>query len=302
MDMKPQSQWRWEHAIYFFLGGLGAAAYVVGVLGDFAGEDWKPLAKFGFFIAFPCCAAGAGLLLIDLGKMANFMHAWKRPGTSWIARGTIIISLFIFVSFVTLALWITPVTGGLAAVRSLLEVIGLVLAFGVMIYPGFLLGTNRPVAFWSTSMLPAAFLSTALYTGVMGLLLVGAFAAPDAVAGLRVLDKYSIVLILVQLFILLFYVGGAHRVPASRASADLLLTGAHANLFWFGVIAVGMVVPLGLQMINILSNPDGGGGILAVFAALAGLVGSLLLRQTILVSGIHAPLKAGRFEFVLPPV
>jgi hypothetical protein len=33
-----------------------------------------------------------------------------------------------------------------------------------------------------------------------------------------------------------------------------------------------------------------------------GIIGGLILRQVVLAGGIHAPLKAGRFEIALPIV
>jgi formate-dependent nitrite reductase membrane component NrfD len=39
-----------------------------------------------------------------------------------------------------------------------------------------------------------------------------------------------------------------------------------------------------------------------ILASLCGLVGGLLLRRVVLSGGIHAPLKAGRFEYILTNV
>ena len=48
---------------------------------------------------------------------------------------------------------------------------------------------------------------------------------------------------------------------------------------------------------------EGGGAVAAAFvASLCGIIGDLCLREVVLAGGIHAPLKAGRFEVALPIV
>jgi hypothetical protein len=48
---------------------------------------------------------------------------------------------------------------------------------------------------------------------------------------------------------------------------------------------------------------SGGGAVTAgAIAAICGIIGGLFLRQVVLAGGIHAPLKAGRFEIALPIV
>ncbi len=303
--IKAQTKWRWEHAIYFWLGGMGAAAYVVGVLADFSGADWATIAKTGVFLGGPLVAIGAVILLFDLGTPLNAIHAWKRPGTSWIARGVIILSIFILIGLIHIAFWIWPfhtldqATGS----RQFLGILGIIFAFGVMLYTGFLLGANRPVAFWANPILPLIFLTNALYTGVLVVVLVASFSAsalPAAPA--KSLDTTLALLIIIQLFILGFYLQGSHRTTESRASAQIVLAGKLAGTFWFGVIVIGLLLPLVLVLVSLFAFQSSGVSALHVIAGLTGLIGSLLLRQTVLAGGVLAPMRVGRFEAHLPHI
>ncbi len=301
--MKAQTKWRWEHAIYFFLGGLGAGAYVTGVIADFAGGDWAGVSKIGVFLGFPCVLVGALILMVDLGTPLNAIHAWKRPGTSWIARGVIILTIFLILGAIHIGFWIWPFTvlEGSPGARQFIGVLGLISGFGLMLYTGFLLGANRPVASWSNPMLPLLFLVNALFSGVLAVMLVGSLITTTPIGPLRALESVAIILILVQAFALVFYIQGSHRVEESRASVKLLLSGEVSSLFWYGVVCLGLLLPLILELVSI-AGPLDGGGALRIFAALAGLIGSVLLRQVILASGVLAPLRAGRFEFALPHI
>ena len=302
--MKGQHTWHFDHAVYFFLGGMGAAAYVIGVIADFLGGSWAPLAPIGIWLGFPLVAIGALVLLVFLGKPLNAVHSWKRPGKSWIARGVIIITIFLVLNAIHIGFWLWPFNAlaDNVGARQVLGILGLIFAFGVMIYTGLLLGASRPIAFWSNSMLPMAFLVSALYTGVLIVLFVASLAGPALAAPVGVLSYFVILMVIVQLFVLAFYFQGSHRVPEARGSVLLVLNGKLAPLFWFWVFVVGLLLPLVLEIINISALKGGGGAGLHVIAAIAGLAGSLALRQVFLAGGVFADIRAGRFEYTLPHI
>ena len=302
-NLKAQSKWSWLIAAYLFLAGLGGGAYVTGVVADFLGEGWGAIAKIGVCLAFPCVAAGCVFLIFDLGSPANFWRAAMRPNTSWIARGTIIITIFMIVDVIHIALWLWPV-GNLAesdGARHCLGSIGVIFALCTMIYTGILLGAARPIAFWSTAMLPLLFLVSALSTGIMAVILLASFGGTSQLGPIHDLARFDILLIILEIFVLLFYLQGTHRVPESRASAQFVLAGSVAPLFWWGVAALGLIVPLLLELIS--RSAEGGWAVtLALLASACGIAGGLFLRQVVLSGGVHAPLRAGRFEIALPIV
>ncbi|MCK4343495.1 MAG: polysulfide reductase NrfD [Phycisphaerae bacterium] len=296
-NLKAQSKWSWLIAAYLFLAGLGGGAYLTGVVADFLGEEWVGLAKIGVCLGFPCVAVGCIFLLLDLGKPANFWRAAMRPNTSWVARGTIIISVFMILGFIHIICWLWPFDALATAdgARRSLGVVGAIFAIGTMIYTGILLGAARPIAFWSTAMLPLLFLVSATSTGMMAVILLGSFGGQELREGpVHHLATVDSVLIILEMFVLAFYLHGMHQMPEARASAQLVLTGTVAPLFWWGVGVAGLIAPLILELTHVAP--------LAVIASIFGIGGGLILRQVVLSGGIHAPLRAGRFEIALPIV
>jgi formate-dependent nitrite reductase membrane component NrfD len=239
-----------------------------------------------------------------LGSPANFWRAGFRPNTSWIARGTIIITIFMVIGAIHIALWLWPFNSLVEAEggRRCLGSIGVIFAFGTMIYTGILLGAARPIAFWSTAMVPLLFLVSALSTGIMAVVLVASLAGGGSVEPVHALAKADVVLIILEMFVLLFYLQGTHRVPESRAAAEAVLIGEVAPLFWFGVALLGLAAPLVLELLGVLVLEGSAASTAAALASICGIVGGLFLRQVVLSGGIHAPLKAGRFEIALPIV
>ena len=89
-----QTEWRWLIAIYLFLGGVGGGAYTIAAINSFLGETLAPSTLVGLWIGFPALLVGSLFLIADLGTPKNAFLAGMKPGSSWIARGTWIISVF----------------------------------------------------------------------------------------------------------------------------------------------------------------------------------------------------------------
>jgi formate-dependent nitrite reductase membrane component NrfD len=301
MDLKAQSHWRWGVAAYLFLVGLGAGAYVVGVLADFRGPEWRAVAETGVFLGFPCCALAGLVKLSQLGKPAVAWRAWMKPGTSWIARGSLLLCSFMAVSFLHLVLWIWPTPFALGAAdgaRYAVGVLGAVLGTCLMLYTGILLTAARPIAFWSTAILPLLFLLSALLSGMLAIVLLCVLRGTPFEGPIAALEQLVVAFLILEGIAIGTYLQSTHQVTVARASVSMLLTGSLAPLFWLGVALVGVVAPLALSALAIAAfSPT-----LAAAGALCGLLGGLFLRQVVLAGGIHAPLRAGSFEVPLPIV
>ena len=169
MILQSQTKWRWIIAVYLFLAGLGAGAYLTGVVADHLGSAWESVSKIGVALGFPCVVVGSMFLIFDLGAPANFWRAFRKPNSSWIARGTIIITIFMILSAIHIALWLWPFQSlaGAEGARHFVGILGAIFALCTMIYTGILLAAARPIAFWSTPMLPLLFLVSALSTGTV---------------------------------------------------------------------------------------------------------------------------------------
>jgi len=284
-----QTEWRWLIAIYLFLAGAGGGAHIAGVTADFLG--WTQLANIGICLGWPLVLVGCLCLLGDLGNIVNAWRVARKPDTSWIARGTLIISIFMMVGFIHMILWIWPGTmlGADSTARHVVGVIGAVLAFGTMVYTGLLLGDAIPIPFWNTVLLPILFFLSALSTGVMAVILSGVIAGAEE-AQLLTLARADILLIAAEALVLAAYLHGSYRIPNSRMSAEQVLKGDAASMFWFGVVGCGLAIPL-------VIDATGLHGAAAVLASVLGLIGGLCLRYVVLAGGAMYPIAAAGFTF-----
>jgi polysulfide reductase chain C len=293
LDGQVQSEWRWLIAVYLFLAGVGGGAYLAGVLADLAGgPEWMLVSKIGVFLGVPCVLIGTFFLLADLGMPSHAWRVWMKPGTSWIARGTIIIVIFMILAAIHTAFWVWPFAGPLVeneAARSFIGVLGAIFAFLTVIYTGLLLGYSQPIALWRTALLPVLFFVSAVSTGVMAIMIIAQSMGVEA-GLLAMLTNIDAVLIVFEIFVLIVYLYNAYRTLESRPSALRILKGPVASSFWFGVVVCGLAIPLVLELLGLH-----GAGL--TVGALLGLIGGLCLRYTVLAGGIFTPIIAAGFEF-----
>jgi formate-dependent nitrite reductase membrane component NrfD len=74
--------WGWLIVLYFFVGGLAGGCYFLATLFDLFGrpED-RPLARLGYYVAFPCVVLSGILLTVDLGRPLRFWHMMLESNT-----------------------------------------------------------------------------------------------------------------------------------------------------------------------------------------------------------------------------
>ena len=281
-------------AWYLFLAGVGAGAYLVAIAASYLGEQYKPLVKPGVFLGAPLVLIGSLLLLLDLGNPLRFWMGFFRPQSSMISVGIIIITVFILLGLLHIAALLFPQRVKLGAkALAWLGGINALFALGTAIYTGLLLGVVKAVPFWNTPMLPMLFLVSALSTGAGAVLLVlglrrwiAPAAKEDAAQVMEsehLLSRVDIPLIVVELlvlFFLLFIMAGGQSVAAE--SARYLIAGGFAIAFWVGLVIVGLLVPIVLEVWALRS---GKGLSVGALAGLCLLIGGIVLRYAVLSAG-----------------
>ncbi len=301
MDPKVNGQlqhdWAWLIAAYLFLGGVGAGAYAIGALNSFLGEGLGLSTSIGLWIGFPALALGSVFLIADLGSPSRAVLAAMKPGTSWIARGTLIISCFMILSFLHLVLY--QFTDVSQSVLNVIAVGGIVFAIGTMAYTGILLGASKGIPFWRTGVVPVLFVISAVVTGhftiILGVVLFG--DAATTLEPMRTMAIEAVALVVLEVLAILFFLQGAYRQPDSRESAERIL---RKRLFTIGYFVLGLAAPLLLMLLtyrSLLVGGDGGGTPLIAIAAVLGLFGGLVLRYAILACGALPTLNMAGFEF-----
>lgn len=281
--------WEWLIVLYFFLGGLAGGSYFLAALIDtFGRSEDRPLARLGYFIAFPCIAISAVLLALDLGRPLRFWHMLIERNTfqpmfkPWSPMSIGSWALTIFGLFATVSFVIALEDAGLAprwmprvrvapALRRLVAVLGGLFGFYVAGYTGVLLSvTNRPI--WSdTPLLGMLFIVSAASTSAALMILLAhrTGSRTPGVADLHRLDAWMIALELVVLIATLVSLG-----PVLQAWFN-----AWGALLVVGVIFLGLVVPLLLTWRpHVLREAN------VTATAVLVLVGGFLLRFVIVFS------------------
>jgi formate-dependent nitrite reductase membrane component NrfD len=187
----------------------------------------------------------------------------------------------------------------LAPATKVLSWIALVLAVLLASYTGVLLtATNEPL--WRGELLlPALFVSSAISTGTAMLVLVmrsrlgrvldllfGGEGTPIPRGVLRSLTRVSLVLGVMELTVLTGYVVWltAFAPPLSAAAARVLVEGPLSLLFWIGVVLVGLVTALALEITEALTGKQYVVGAAFLLPSLV-LLGGFMLRLVVLLGG-----------------
>ncbi len=301
-NIRPQKEWNELIAVYLYLAGMGAGSFVMGTLINWMGIKWNPaflpsFDLFGYplnFSSLPILwgpimvAIGAPFLVLDLGIKWRFMYACLNPRTSWVARGFIILSIFIVLGLVLLIksvlppAWLHPES----TLWRIPEIIAFVFALGTALYTGILLKATKSVPLWNTYFLPLLFLVSALSTGSMAIILstLGTgFFLHDAQALKPLMHAVQIFVVIEGIFLYL-YLSERHRgSEQGKDSVRLLIQGEKKFVFWGVDILLGLVLPFALLSVAVFSH----GNVLLIFSSgLTLLCGGFFLRLGVLHAGI----------------
>ena len=205
-------------AIYLFLAGLGAGAFVLGALTNWAKTPAPAMKKIAFIVAPVAVAVGTLMLVVD--AHAGLMNPLRFFGLvanlgSVMAWGVIILSAFLVVSIVDLIVLLVK-----KSTPKALDIVGAVLAVCVAAYTGVLLG-DAGVAFplWNMAVLPILFIVSAASTGIAVTLLITRLVAADEVAALPWLGKAGLVLPVLELALVIALLAVAGMAGGSAGAA-----------------------------------------------------------------------------------
>jgi formate-dependent nitrite reductase membrane component NrfD len=297
-------EWEWWIVWYFFLGGIAGGAYFTSAIIELVGgpQD-RPIARMGYYIAFPLAVVCGLLLTLDLGRPASFWHmlvysrtflpwpVWDSP-ISVGAYALLVFGLFSFLSFVDALVetgrlpW-APLREKYSGLpRKIYSLLGALSGFFLASYTGVLLATTHLPA-WSTNpLLGALFLASGASTGMaaVGLGLASSLRSGQALnrdwigegwARLKQADNVALIVEIVLLVLFLALLG---------AAAWPLLSGVNGVLLIGGVLILGLAIPLAMQLrggsrrIKTSTSPT-------VLVLVLILLGGLIMRTVIVMGG-----------------
>jgi formate-dependent nitrite reductase membrane component NrfD len=274
--MLKNPEWGLLIVWYFFLGGIAGGAYFTAAIADvFGGPRDRRVSRLGYALAVPLVAACGVLLILDLGRPERFLNMlstfkfWDPMSIG--AWGIGLFGLFALVS----ALLSFSAAERHSALRRAVVLVGTVLGFFVAAYTGVLLSNTALPVWRDARLLGALFLVSAASTGMAAislLLWAGRASGGEGWDKVRRADRLIMVLELVVLALFLWLLGSA---------AAPLVSGKLAPLFWGGLVAGGLAVPLLLDVAAHRTRLAG------VLSAVLVLIGGFILRYVVLMAG-HA--------------
>jgi formate-dependent nitrite reductase membrane component NrfD len=150
----------------------------------------------------------------------------------------------------------------LTKIRGLVAGFGIPVSIGVAIYTGVLLGALTARPFWNNPMLPMLFLISAMMTGSASICFVGCF-----IKGFRGMTRENIAtnkfmihsidftLMIFSIIGVFLFILGLYVSPRSSVEAvHLIMGGEFTLLFWILVVGVGILLPLALEVYELIPH------------------------------------------------
>jgi formate-dependent nitrite reductase membrane component NrfD len=288
--------WSWEIPIYLFLGGLVAGMMLISGYFLFKGRQSEDNCSC-FYLPI------ISVVLLSLGMFALFLDlehklfVWRLYTTfqitspmSWGAW----ILIFVYPALIANILIKPPkflldkfpklngIKDKLISHKWAVKNIGvanMLLGGMVGMYTGILLSSLGARPLWSTSVLWLLFL-------VSGLSGAAAFVHLIAknVYERELLAKSDNAFLIIELFVIaMMIIGLVTSSKSHMAAAQLLLSGSFAAVFWIFVIALGIVIPLYIQLLAVNHKIQH-----TPIAPIMVILGGLILRFVIVAAGQHS--------------
>ena len=226
---------------------------------------------------------GCVFLLLDLGDPSIAFNVFLRP-SSILGFGSWAIALFCLFAVLSLAFGLMPHCRASKLIEPLSQFLAMVLSLVVILYSGVFYSLFPSVPFLNTPLVPALFTASAFSSAAGLLVVVGFFRQThegvlEGMNGLSAIDAAIVVveaLLLTALLVrsVLFSESGA------SLSSSALLFGDLSLLFWAGVIVVGCVIPLVVDL-TCLAHPH---PTVLCIGGISALVGGVCLRFCILMA------------------
>jgi formate-dependent nitrite reductase membrane component NrfD len=140
--------------------------------------------------------------------------------------------------------------------------VGIPVSLLVGIYTGVLLGALAARPFWNNPMLPMLFLVSALKTGTASICLIGCFvkgfegmSREKMETNKFIIHSIDFFLMILSIIAFILFVFGLYASPRSSVeAAGLIMGGEFTFLFWGVAVVVGVLLPLSLEVYELIPH------------------------------------------------
>ena len=252
--------WGWEVSAYVTTKAIAAGAFLVPFIAMVFGwsevnstAQWFGLGLGLFFLAL------TGLFLVmDLDRPDRFLNVLLRPHWgSWLVKGGYSITAYGgLLTILAVATWF-----GWSTIILPVQWITAIVAIVVAVYTAFLFAQAKGRDFWQSPTLAIHMLVHSFMAGTAAFALINLFveSSTDWTSFLKYVLFASIGL---NLFTILIEMMTTHPTQDAKRTVEMILQGRYRNLFWFGAIGFGNILPVVL-LVAASGNP--------VLLALAGV-------------------------------
>jgi Fe-S-cluster-containing dehydrogenase component len=269
--------WGGRVAAYLWTKSIAAGALLVAAFGSL--EPLYTVAAPALSLLFLLLTTV--LLVLDLKRPDRFAYILLKPNPrSWLVWGAWILMAFGIVGVV----WLLAGLAGDHATIGRLVVPTIVLALAAAGYSAFLFGQAEGRDFWQSPLVLPHLVVAAVVAGTAALIVV---ATAGGLPGAAPLGPILIVALAVHLALLALDLFSRHPVRDVALAARLITHGAYRGRFWAGVVAGGVLAPIGLLIAGASLGIDA----LAPLAALLALAGLWLWEDLWVKAGQSVPLS-----------
>lgn len=243
--------WGWEVSAYVVTKAIAAGAMLVALLAALFNlahvDDTTSWWAIGLGLVF--LAATGALLVKDLDRPDRFLNVLLRPQwKSWLVRGGYTITVFGglmtllgALQFLQIGQALLPVLQGLTFLAALMTAV----------YTAFLFAQAKGRDFWQSPSLALHMLVHSFMAGAAAFLL-AQLISPASADWQSYLRLTLLIGIGVNLGLMVLEFATTHPTEEAKLTVKMILKGRYRNLFWFGAVLVGNILPLAL----LLMGPD----------------------------------------------